>query len=92
MTTLVTRDRIAEVERLIRPYIRRTPLVTVDAADFGLPRSPLHFKLELMRNATLHPAERFFTECAGAKQKKIVDETSRQFQAEELRAIGHGQG
>jgi threonine dehydratase len=51
VTTLVTRDRIAEVERLIRPYIRRTPLVTVDAADFGLPRSPLHLKLELMQHS-----------------------------------------
>jgi threonine dehydratase len=51
VTTLVTRDRIAEAERLIRPYIRRTPLVVVDAADFGLPQSPLHFKLELMQHS-----------------------------------------
>jgi threonine dehydratase len=51
VTTLVTRNRIAEVERLIRPYIRRTPLVTVDAADFGLPRTPLHLKLELMQHS-----------------------------------------
>lgn len=51
LTTLVTRDRIAEVERLIRPYIRRTPLVTVDAADFGLPRSPLRLKLEFMQHS-----------------------------------------
>jgi threonine dehydratase len=51
VTTLVTRDRIAEVERLIRPYIRRTPLVAVDAADFGLARSPLHLKLELMQHS-----------------------------------------
>jgi threonine dehydratase len=51
VTTLVTRDRIAEVERLIRPYIRRTPLVAVDAADFGLPRSPLHLKLEFMQHS-----------------------------------------
>jgi threonine dehydratase len=51
VTTLVTRDRIAEVERLIRPYIRRTPLVAVDAADFGLPRFPLHLKLELMQHS-----------------------------------------
>ena len=51
LTTLVTRDRIAEVERLIRPYIRRTPLVAVDAADFGLPRSPLYLKLEFMQHS-----------------------------------------
>jgi threonine dehydratase len=51
VTTFVTRDRIAEVERLIRPYIRRTPLVAVDASDFGLPRFPLHLKLELMQHS-----------------------------------------
>src|SRR5229473_3244230 len=49
--TSVRRDRIAEVERLIRPYIRRTPLVAIDAADFGLPRFPLHLKLELMQHS-----------------------------------------
>jgi threonine dehydratase len=51
VTTSVTRDRIAEVERLIRPHVRRTPVVAVDAVDFGLPRSPLHLKLELMQHA-----------------------------------------
>ena len=51
LTTLVTRDRIAEVERLIRPHIRRTPLVAVDAADFGLPSSPLYLKLEFMQHS-----------------------------------------
>src|SRR6266436_6326098 len=49
--TSVRRDRIAEVERLIRPYIRRTPLVDIDAADFGLPRFPLHLKLELLQHS-----------------------------------------
>jgi threonine dehydratase len=51
LNTFVTRDRIAEVERLIRPYIRRTPLVAVDAADFGLPHSRLYLKLELMQHS-----------------------------------------
>jgi len=36
---------------LIRPYIRRTPLVAVDAADFGLPSSPLYLKLEFMQHS-----------------------------------------
>jgi threonine dehydratase len=49
--TSVGRDRIAEVERLIRPYIRRTPVVAVDAADFGLPRCPVHLKLELLQHS-----------------------------------------
>ena len=51
MITSVRRDRIAEVERLIRPHIRRTPLVAIDAADFGLPRFPLRLKLELMQHS-----------------------------------------
>lgn len=51
MITSVRRDRIAEVERLIRPYVRRTPLVAIDAADFGLPRFSLHLKLELMQHS-----------------------------------------
>ena len=36
---------------MIRPYIRRTPLVAVDAADFGLPSSPLYLKLEFMQHS-----------------------------------------
>jgi len=47
----VARDRIAEVERLIRPYIRRTPVVAIEAADFGLPPFPLHLKLELLQHS-----------------------------------------
>ena len=37
----VDRDQITAVERLIRPYVRRTPIVTVDAQDFGLDGPPL---------------------------------------------------
>ena len=48
---LVARDRIAEVERLIRPYIRRTPVVAIEAADFGLPPFPQHLKLELLQHS-----------------------------------------
>ena len=51
MITSVKRDRIAEVERLIRPYIRRTPVVAIEAADFGLPPFPLHLKLELLQHS-----------------------------------------
>ena len=44
-------DAIRRAERLIRPHIRRTPLLTVDAADFGLPSHPLLLKLELFQHA-----------------------------------------
>jgi threonine dehydratase len=42
--------RIAETERLIRPYIRHTPVITVAAGDFGLEPGPLSFKLEFLQH------------------------------------------
>jgi threonine dehydratase len=44
------RDAIARNYELIRPLIRRTPVVESDAADFGLKGAPLTFKLELMQH------------------------------------------
>lgn len=43
-------DDIADVERLIRPYVRRTPMLTLDAADLGLTHEPLSLKLELFQH------------------------------------------
>src|SRR3954470_13903066 len=47
----VNRYEIAETERLIRPRIRRTPVIEVDGADFGLDGVRLTFKLELLQHA-----------------------------------------
>jgi threonine dehydratase len=47
---LIHRDRIIATERLIRPYIRRTPVIEVDAADFGLPPARVSLKLELLQH------------------------------------------
>jgi threonine dehydratase len=44
------RERIARTYDVIRPYIRRTPVVDVDAADFGLDSMPLVLKLELTQH------------------------------------------
>jgi len=44
-------DEIAATERLIRPRIRRTPVVEVDGGDFGLGDCRLSFKLELLQHA-----------------------------------------
>jgi threonine dehydratase len=46
----VERDGIAAAERLIRPYIRHTPVVRLDAADFGLAAAPLVLKLEFLQH------------------------------------------
>ena len=36
----VTAQAIASVEPVIRPYLRRTPVISVDRLDFGLPPGP----------------------------------------------------
>src|SRR5258707_159851 len=44
-------DAIRKTCELIRPYIRRTPVVEADGADFGLGPVPLVLKLELLQHA-----------------------------------------
>jgi threonine dehydratase len=44
-------EEIAATERVIRPHIRRTPVVAVDGADFGLGGLRLSFKLESLQHA-----------------------------------------
>jgi threonine dehydratase len=43
--------RIAAIEPVIRPFIRRTPVIQADGRDFGLAPQPLTFKLELLQHA-----------------------------------------
>jgi threonine dehydratase len=47
---LINRERIADTERAIRPYLRHTPLIEVDPADFGLADMRLLLKLELLQH------------------------------------------
>jgi threonine dehydratase len=49
--SIVTRERIAATADIIAPYIRRTPVIEADGADFGLDSSALMFKLELLQHA-----------------------------------------
>src|SRR5437764_7944750 len=49
--TDITRERIAATEAVIRPHIRRTPLVHADLADFGLTAAPVAFKLEMLQHS-----------------------------------------
>jgi threonine dehydratase len=51
IATTITRDAMRETERKIRPHIRRTPVIDVDAKDFRLPSGlRLNFKLELLQH------------------------------------------
>jgi len=47
----VSRERIEAAERLIRPYIRRTPVVALAGSDFGLDPFPITLKLEQLQHS-----------------------------------------
>jgi threonine dehydratase len=47
----ITRERIIETEATIRPFVRRTPLLKAELADFGLASGPLTFKLEFLQHS-----------------------------------------
>jgi threonine dehydratase len=49
MTTL-DRDSIASAYTVIRPHIRRTPVIELNSADFGLKLAKLTLKLELFQH------------------------------------------
>ena len=51
VVTVVTTEGIRAVEPLIRPHVRRTPTITVDRAEFGLPPGPLVLKLEQLQHS-----------------------------------------
>jgi threonine dehydratase len=47
----ITRERIKSTERVIRRYIRRTPVVEVAGRDFGLDTGPVVLKLEQLQHS-----------------------------------------
>ena len=51
MTDTIDRRAIEATWEVIAPHVRVTPVVDVDAADFGLASCPLTLKLELMQHA-----------------------------------------
>ncbi|HEY1909315.1 MAG TPA: threonine/serine dehydratase [Vicinamibacterales bacterium] len=51
MPPAVTRADIERVYPIIEPHIRRTPVVTLNGADFGLPPFALTLKLEQLQHA-----------------------------------------
>ena len=58
---IVTPQKIAACEKLIRPHIRRTPVIEVDASEFGLAANPLTLKLELLQHSGSFKARGAFT-------------------------------
>ncbi|MBV9781435.1 MAG: threonine/serine dehydratase [Acidobacteriaceae bacterium] len=47
----IDRNGIAKTELLIRPYIRRTPIIEINGLDFGLDLAALVLKLESLQHA-----------------------------------------
>jgi len=58
---LIDRAAIAQTYPLIRPYIRRTPIVEVDGADFGVDGITLVLKLEFLQHSGSFKARGAFT-------------------------------
>lgn len=51
MATRIDREGIEATYAVIKPYVRVTPVVEVDGADFGLGRIPLTLKLEQVQHS-----------------------------------------
>jgi threonine dehydratase len=57
----VTPQTIAQCERVIRPYIRRTPVIEIGGGEFGLPAYTISLKLELLQHSGSFKARGAFT-------------------------------
>ncbi len=57
----ITRDRIIAAHQLIKPHIRRTPVVEASGADFGLDPTNIVFKLEFLQHSGSFKARGAFT-------------------------------
>ncbi|TGP53893.1 threonine/serine dehydratase [bacterium M00.F.Ca.ET.230.01.1.1] len=60
-TRTITRERIAAIEPRIRPYVRHTPVMRVDMADFGKSPFPVDLKLECLQHSGSFKARGAFT-------------------------------
>jgi len=47
----ISRERITAADRVIRPYIRRTPVIEINGADIGLAPIPISVKLEQLQHS-----------------------------------------
>jgi len=57
----ITAERVAATERMIRPYVRKTPILEVSGSEFGLQCDRLLFKLELCQFAGCFKARGAFS-------------------------------
>jgi threonine dehydratase len=60
-TATLDRAAVLAAEAVIRPYIRRTPVIEVAPEDFGLSGAPIVFKLEFLQASGTFKARGAFT-------------------------------
>lgn len=58
---LPTADDVLAAEAIIRPHVRRTPVIEVPASEFGLTGAPIAFKLEFTQASGSFKARGAFT-------------------------------
>ncbi|MGH9864996.1 MAG: threonine/serine dehydratase [Candidatus Acidiferrales bacterium] len=51
MNATINPENISAIERVIRPYIRRTPVIEVEGSEFDLNCASVIFKLELLQHS-----------------------------------------
>ncbi|MHB8412081.1 MAG: threonine/serine dehydratase [Candidatus Acidiferrales bacterium] len=51
LNAAINRESISAIHRVIRPYIRRTPIIEVEGAEFGFDCATVIFKLELLQHS-----------------------------------------
>ena len=66
----IHRDKIRQAEQLVRPFIRQTPIVTMDASDLGLQSNQMILKLELLQHSGSFKARGAF---ANMLMRKVPD-------------------
>jgi threonine dehydratase len=58
---MISAEQIRSTYQIIRPHIRRTPIIEVDGADFGIKAARLTLKLESLQHAGSFKARGAFT-------------------------------
>jgi threonine dehydratase len=61
----ITAERIVDCAKLIRPHLRRTPVIEIDRSDIGLPSGKLTLKLELHQHSGSFKARGAFANLLG---------------------------
>lgn len=65
LSNAIDAEHIARCEKLIRPHVRRTPVIEIDPADMGLAAERLCIKLELMQHSGSFKARGAFANLLG---------------------------